>query len=117
MPELIELAQRIAADAQPGEEIEAYVGWHRETEIRVFEGGIESLSTAESSGVGVRVIAGGRQGFAYVGNLDEHLAHEALAEARDNASFASLDEHAGLARPDGHVAVDLELWSDGLSSF
>jgi PmbA protein len=117
MPEFLDLAQRIAAEAQPGEEIEAYVGWNRSTEIRVFEGGIESLSSAESAGVGVRVISGGRQGFAYVGNLDEALAREALAEARDNANFASVDEHAGLARPDGHAAVDLELWSDALADF
>ncbi|HWD25512.1 MAG TPA: TldD/PmbA family protein [Acidimicrobiales bacterium] len=117
MPELLDLAERIAADAQTGEEVEAYVGWHRSTDIRVFEGGIESLSSAESSGVGVRVISGGRQGFAYVGNLDEGLAREALAEARDNANFASVDEHAGLARPDGHAAVDLELWSDTLADF
>src|SRR5216684_586991 len=110
MPELLDLARRIAADAQTGEEVEAYVGWHRSTDIRVFEGGIESLSSAESAGVGIRVISGGRQGFAYVGNLDEELAREALAEARDNANFASVDEHAGLARPDGHAAVDLELW-------
>jgi PmbA protein len=117
MPELIDLAQRIASDARSGEEVEAYVGWHRETEIRVFEAGIESLSSAESSGVGVRVISGGRQGFAYVGDLDEAHAREALAEARDNASFASIDEHAGLATPDGQLPVDLELWSDDLAGF
>ena len=117
MAELLDLAQRIAAEAQPGEEIEAYVAWHRDTEIRVFEGGIESLASAESTGVGVRVISGGRQGFAYVGDLDEGLAREALAEARDNASFATVDEHAGLARPDGREAVELELWSDALADF
>jgi PmbA protein len=117
MPELLDIAQRIAASAEPGEEVEAYVSWHRETEIRVFEAGIESLSSAESSGIGIRVVAGGRQGFAYVGTLDESLARETLAEARDNAAFATVDEHAGLARPDGHGAVDLELWSDALAAF
>lgn len=117
MPELLDLATRIASDARPDEEIEAYVGWSRETDIRVFEAGIESLSSAESSGVGVRVISGGRQGFAYVGDLDESRIREALSEARDNATFASVDPHAGLARPDGRAPVDLELWSDELGSF
>jgi PmbA protein len=117
MPELLDIAQRIAAMAEPGEEVEAYVSWHRETEIRVFEAGIESLSSAESSGIGVRVVVGGRQGFAYVGTLDEALARETLSEARDNAAFATVDEHAGLARPDGHVAASLELWSDALADF
>ena len=59
------------------------------------------LSRLEGAGVGIRVIKDGRQGFAYVGDLDERHAREALEEARDNASFASIDEHVGLATPDG----------------
>lgn len=116
MPELLDLAQRIAADARAGEQIEAYVGWHRDTEVRVFEGEIETLSSAEAAGIGVRVIVDGRQGFAYVGDLDESLAREALAEARDNAEFASPDEHVGLAVPDGHAPAVLELWNEGLGA-
>ena len=117
MPELLDLAQRIAADAKPGEQIEAYASWHRDTEIRVFEGAIESLASAESAGVGIRVVSNGRQGFAYVGDLDERHAREALEEARDNATFASPDENVGLASPDGREAADLELWRDGLNAF
>ncbi len=111
------MAQRIAAAARPGEQVEAYVSWHRETDIRAFDGDVESLSSAESAGVGVRVVAGGRQGFAYVGNLDAHLAREALEGARDNASFATPDEHVGLASPDGAPVAPLELWDDRLGAF
>ena len=117
MPELLDLAKQVAGSAQSGEEIEAFVSWHRDTELRVYEGAIESLSSAETSGIGIRVITDGRQGFAYVGDLDERLVREALAEARDNASFSSPDQHVGLAQPDGFDAVDLELWSDGLARF
>jgi PmbA protein len=117
VPELIDLAQQIAADAKPGEEIEAYVAWHRDTDVRVYNASVESLSTAESAGVGVRVIVGGRQGFAYTGDLDEAHAREALAEARDNAAFASVDDNAGLARPDGVAAAALELWADAASTW
>ena len=117
MPELLDIAQRIAAAAQGDEQIEAYVSWHRETEVRAFEGEVESLSSAESAGIGIRVIDGNRQGFAYVGDLDERHAREALAEARDNARFASEDEHAGLATHDGVEAKVLELWNDELSEF
>ena len=74
-----------------------YAAHGRETSIRVFEGEIEELTAAESAGVGVRVISGGRQGFSYVGALDEAAASEALDEARDNASFATFDENVGLA--------------------
>jgi len=117
VPELLDLARRIAESARPGEEVEAYVSWHRDTDIRVYEGDVESLSSAESAGIGVRVVSGGRQGFAYVGNLDERLAREALEEARDNAGFASPDDHVGLAAPDGVAAQPLELWRDALASF
>ena len=114
MPELIDIAQRIAADARPGEQVEAYVAWERGTDVRVYKGEIETLSTAESAGVGVRVVIEGRQGFAYVGDLDESRAREALREARDNASFATPDENVGLAVPDGRAAAILELWNEGL---
>jgi len=116
VPELLDLAQRIAADARPGEQVEAYVSWHRDTDIRAYGGEVESLSSAESSGIGVRVLVGNRQGFAYVGNLDEGLAREALEEARDNAGFATPDEHAGLAVPDGVPVAPLELWDDALGA-
>ncbi|MHB1974565.1 MAG: TldD/PmbA family protein, partial [Acidimicrobiales bacterium] len=117
MPELLDMAQRIVAAARPGEQVEAYVSWHRETDIRAFGGDVESLSSAESAGVGVRVVTGGRQGFAYVGNLDANLAREALEDARDNAGFATPDEHVGLASPDGAAVAPLELWDDGLGAF
>lgn len=116
MPELIDLAQRVAAQARPGEQVEAYVSWHRDTDIRVYEGDIEQLSSAETAGIGVRVIVGSRQGFAYVGALDEASGAEALTEARDNASFATPDEHVGLAVPDGVVPADLDLWAPGAAA-
>jgi PmbA protein len=115
VPELLDLAERIAGAARPGEQVEAYVSRERETDVRVYRGEIETLSTAESAGVGVRVVIDGRQGFAYVGDLDEARAREALEEARDNASFATPDEHVGLASPDGHAVSSLDLWDGGLS--
>ncbi|MGH9115748.1 MAG: PmbA/TldA family metallopeptidase, partial [Acidimicrobiales bacterium] len=65
--ELAELAVRVAGWARHGEQVEAYVVRGRETEVRVFEGDVESLSSAESAGIGVRVVSGSRQGFAYAG--------------------------------------------------
>jgi PmbA protein len=114
--ELLDLARRIAGWARPGEEVEAYVSWSRETAVRVFGGEVEHLSSAESAGVGVRVVAGSRQGFAYTGSLDEAELVAALADARDNASFATIDPHAGLARPDGAAAPELGLWRPELDA-
>jgi PmbA protein len=114
VPDLLSTARRIAAAAGADEQIEAYVSWGRDTHVRAYDGSIESLSSAETTGVGVRVVVGKRQGFAYVGSLEGDGPQEALAEARDNASFATEDEHVGLAVPDAVDPVDLDLWRDEL---
>jgi PmbA protein len=114
---LLELARRVAGWARDGEQVEAFVARGRETEVRVFEGEVESLSSAESAGIGIRVVAGRRQGFAYAGSLDPDAIEETLADARDNAQFATEDEFFGLAEPDGVEAPVLDLWRDDLATF
>ena len=116
MAELADLARRIVGWARGGEEVEAYLSWGRETAIRVYDGEVEQLSSAESAGAGIRVVAGGRQGFAYAGSLDESELATALADARDNASFATSDPNVGLPGPDGVAPVALELWRPELSA-
>jgi PmbA protein len=115
--ELLDLAQQVAGWARDGEQVEAYVAQGSETEIRVFGGDIESLSSAQSAGIGIRVVHGDRQGFAYAGSLDPEVVAETLGEARDNAGFASPDEWVGLAVPDGVAAADIDLWRDDLASY
>jgi PmbA protein len=115
--ELLAIAERVAGWARPGEQVEAYVARGRDTEVEVFGGEVESLSSAESAGIGVRVISGRRQGFAYAGSLDPSVLQETLAEARDNAGFATEDEYLGLAEPDGVTAAELDLWRDELVSY
>ncbi|MGH9055785.1 MAG: TldD/PmbA family protein [Acidimicrobiales bacterium] len=115
--DLADLAARVAGWARDGEQVEAYVARGRETEVRVFEGEVESLSSAESAGIGVRVVSGSRQGFAYAGSLDADVVAETLDEARDNAGFASADEHVGLAVPDGVPPATLDLWRPDLATF
>lgn len=115
--ELLELATRVAGWARDGEQVEAYVARGKDTEVQVYAGDIESLSSAESAGIGVRVVAGGRQGFAYAGSLALDVVEETLAEARDNAGFATPDEWVGLAVPDGVPAADLDVWRDGLAAY
>ena len=62
--------------ARDGEQVEAYVVRSRETEIKVFGGEVESLAVAEAAGIGVRVVADGRQGIAYAGSLDADVVAE-----------------------------------------
>ena len=69
-----------------------------ETSIRVYEGNIEKFESAQSEGVGVRIIRDGRTGFAYAGTLDPAAIDEVVAEARDNVAFGTVDEWAGPGR-------------------
>lgn len=112
--DLLGLAEKVVASARSGEQVEAYVGRSHRTAVKVFEGDIESLTSADNSGIGVRVIAGRRQGFAYAGSLDPDMVDETLREARDNAAFGTIDEHLGLPQPDGVVPAALDLYRDDL---
>jgi PmbA protein len=115
--ELLQLARSVVERAQPGEQVEAYVSRDAETSVRVYEGEIEQLISAQSEGIGVRVIRDGKVGFAYAGVLDGSVIDEVLAEARDNAGFGTPDEWAGLATPDGVAPTKITLWRDELASF
>ncbi len=114
--ELFAIADGLIARARPGEQIEVVVGRSRSTEVRAYEGDVESLSSATSAGVGVRVVADARQGFAYAGSLDPDVLADVLAEARDNATFGTPDEHLGLAEPDGVPFPTLDLHRPSLAS-
>ncbi len=113
-PELLDVAARITDMAKPGEQVEAYVARGTSTTVRAYGGEVESLTQATSAGVGVRVVVDQREGFAYAGTLDEAAVLDALAAARDNATFGEPDEFNGLGSPDGVDAADLDLWPSGL---
>jgi PmbA protein len=115
--ELVDLALRVAGMARDGEQVEAYVGRGVSTTVKAYGGEVESLTSAESFGVGIRVITDHRQGFAHCGTFDEAVVAETLAEARDNAGFGEPDEWFGLAEPDGVAPVEQDLWSEGLTAF
>jgi PmbA protein len=114
--ELLSVADRVAGWARTGEDVEVYVARGDETEVRAFGGGVESLTSATSAGIGIRVVVDHRLGFAWAGSLEESVFEETLAEARDNAKFATPDEHVGLAVPDGVAPVAVDLWDEELAS-
>ena len=114
--DLLALADRVAGWAGAGEDVEVYVARGTETEVRAYDGQVESLTSATSAGIGIRVVVDHRLGFAWAGSLDESVLGETLAEARDNARFATADEHVRLAVPDGVEAVPVDLWDEALAS-
>jgi PmbA protein len=116
---LLALVRKIAGEAKPGEQVEAYAARSQGTEIKVFGGEVESLAAENVEGVGVRVVVDGRQGFAWAGSHDPAVVAETLAEARDNAGFGSIDEYLGLPGPDeaadpGGERAPLDLWRDAV---
>src|SRR5512144_1994891 len=118
MTELIDIARGIAREARRGEQLEAYVARSEETDVEVFGGEVESLTTAGVEGVGVRVIVDQRQGLAWAGSLDPEVIAETVRDARDNAMFGEPDEFYGLASPDevnGHRAPALDVWREELA--
>ena len=117
MSDLLDIADRLVAQAEPGEQLEAFVSRGGDTEVRVYQGEVEHFVAAQAAGVGIRVINEGRTGFAYAGTLDEEAVAEVLAEARDNVQFGTVDEWAGLAEPDGVGVTDQELWNDELADY
>lgn len=115
--ELLAIADRVVARALPGEQVEAFVARGGETEVRVYQGDVEHFVSAQSEGIGIRVIRDGRTGFAYAGTLDDAAIAEVLAEARDNVAFGTVDEWAGLAEPDGVAPTEQQLWNDQLAAY
>lgn len=115
--DLRRIAEAVAAQARPGEQLEAYVARNRSTSVKAYGGEVEAFTSATSMGIGIRVIDAGRQGFAYAGTLDDDVIASTLADARDNVAFGEVDEHYGLASPDGVAPPSLDLWRDDVASY
>ena len=113
--EILELAEKVASWAAPGESVEAFVSRTQATTVRVRGGEVEEFTFKEPAGIGIRVVVGRREGFASAGSLDEVMAKEALEEARDNLAFAQEDEWAGLAELDGVDEPKLDLFRPELA--
>lgn len=116
MSELLRIAERVAEQAQSGEQVEAFVSRGSSTEVKAFGGEVESFTSATSAGIGIRVIQDGRVGFAHAGTLDEEVIAETLSEARDNRAFAEPDEWVALSEPDGGTPIVHDHWDDSVAA-
>jgi PmbA protein len=110
--ELLMLAEDVLSFALDHEQMEVAVSAGSSTSVRVYGGEVESYTSADSSGAGVRIIAQGREGFASAGTLDPEILKGLVTDARDNASFAEPDEYAGIAESDGVDPVEVDAWRD-----
>jgi PmbA protein len=96
MAELLDLAVALAARARDDEGVEAYVTHERTFYVKAFEGAAEAVASSEPRGAGVRLVSGNRVGFAYTTDLSDEGLDALVADARENARFATPDDAAGL---------------------
>ena len=97
--DLLTLLDGVVARAGSGEAVEVFAVDETETTIRAYDGEVESLSSARTRGVGIRVIAEGGVGYAYTADTSEAAVAETLDEARVNARVATPDEANVLPEP------------------
>ena len=116
MTDLLTIADRVVAQAEAGEQLEAYVARGTSTEVKAYGGAVESFTSATSAGVGVRVVVDGRVGFAHAGSLDADVITETLDAARDNVAFAEPDEWMAIAEPDGGTPIEHEHWDESVAA-
>ncbi len=120
MSALLERAQGILERAHGDEQIEVYLSEGTDTEVLSYQCEIESLTTASSAMVSVRLLqdgpSGARVGSAWAGALDDDSIARVIADARDNLRFATEDEYLTFARPDGVSAAELQLVDPQFSS-
>jgi PmbA protein len=92
------LAKRLVARARKkgAQQAEAFVQIGRDSSCRVRDGQIEDLTQATSKGVGLRVIAKERLGFAYTSDFDPAALDAFLDRALQLASAAAPNKDNGL---------------------
>jgi PmbA protein len=92
VPELGELTRAAVEAAQGDEAVEAFAEEGRTTEASALRGEVEGLTFAEQRGVGVRLISGGRLGYAWAADPSLDEVRDAVRRARENAALAEPDE-------------------------
>ena len=94
------LAKRLVqrAGKRGARQAEAFIQIGRDSSCRVRDGRIEDLTQATSRGVGLRVIANNRLGFAYTSDLDPSSLDAFVDRALQLASAAAPHRHNGLPR-------------------
>ena len=83
------------------------------TSIEVRDGEVENAITRGERGIGVRVLRGGRVGFAYSSDLSPDGIEECVTSARDIASVTEPDPDVSIATKKID-SPDLELYETGI---
>lgn len=98
---LVDKCLRLGADSA-----EVYLQTGRNLSIRVRNADIETIQEASSSGVGFRVIAGGKLGFSHSNDLSEKALDDTISRAVAFAKLTTPDESNVLPDDPGYSDVD-----------
>jgi PmbA protein len=82
--------------------------------IKVYQGGVEQLTEARRTGVGLRVLSNGSMGYAYSSDTGDKALAQLVDRAVAHASVTQPDEHAVLPQPQMGAVTDLVLFSENL---
>ncbi|MBN1562478.1 MAG: TldD/PmbA family protein [Anaerolineae bacterium] len=111
MTDYLALVRDIVTQAAArGVEAEAIIMDSQETQIEYGTGAVEKLSQARSKGLGVRVIDGGRVGYAYTSDFTPANVAKTWQAAVELAAVASPDDYRRLPTPQPIPDDDLEIY-------
>lgn len=93
--ELLPEGRRLLSSLRPGRNVhvELFLAGGRTRETAWGEGKPKDVQSALTRGMSVRVIEGGRQGFAFANEVSEERARTLFAEAREVAALLPKDSH------------------------
>jgi PmbA protein len=108
MDDLGRVALALVDRAGGNEGLEAFLVHDRTFQVKTYMGEVESISSAEPRGAGVRVFDEGRAGFAYTTDMSDEGMNDVVARAREAARFATPDEAVEVAPSWEGVPADVE---------
>jgi PmbA protein len=117
MTDYLELAKEVVKRASANNvQAEAVITQDTETQIKVSKSEVEQLSQSSARGLGVRVIDGGRTGYAYTSDFSEEGIEQTWRTALELAAVATADLYRALPDSRPIPDEDLEIWDDKLAS-
>ena len=111
----IKAAVQLALESST-KDTEAFASERQSSSVEVTNGELDKASTNREAGIGIRVIDGGRVGFAHTNDLSAESIKQTVAAAEENAHCATPDPHRVLVAPDSSelqkTIVDSAILSD-----
>ncbi|MBU8922024.1 MAG: TldD/PmbA family protein [Bacteroidales bacterium] len=100
--------------ARTGFECEVYGESIERFQVEVYRGKVETIDRSSDEGMGIRLVTGGRMGYAFTNGTDMESIEFAFEEAKNNAICSTLEDIDVLADdpgdpiPDGPVSFFLD---------